>query len=176
MSRQDQIAQLTGTPPLAVRGQETRDAKAVRSRLRGVFNGTNKKLDVQTQIPGYHLHWMNDERGRIELAIQGGYDYVAQDEVVLPETNRVLETNSALDGKIRRLVGSTERGDPLYAYLLKIKQEWYDEDQADLAAKVRESNQTLIRQGGAEGGASNIPNSYVPKGKKQALEIGRGST
>lgn len=157
----------------AVRGQEARDGKEIQTRTRGIFNGTNKKLDVLIKIPGFYLHWINDDKGRVELAQQGGYEFVRSGEVVMPESNKVIDNAPGLDGKIRRLVGSQERGDPMYAYLMKIKQEWRDEDTNQIVQKVRDSEQTLIREGGAEGGGSRIPNSYIPDGRKSAFEIKR---
>jgi len=46
-----------------------------RERVRNVFNGTQAKLTVNHQIPGYVLHIFNDEPGRIQTAIDGGWEF-----------------------------------------------------------------------------------------------------
>lgn len=164
-----------GTPD-----QRTREARATRDgdraprreRQRGVFNGTNKKLDVITQIPGYHLHILNDSPGRIDRAVAGGYEFVMQGEVALGESNKVVDSNSAVDGKIRFIVGTTDQNEPLYAYLMKIPQEWYDEDQAEIAAQIA-AKEAPIRNGkGLQ--ADMVGESYVPDGRKQAVIMKRG--
>jgi hypothetical protein len=104
-------------------------------KKKNVFNGTRTKLSVQKQIPGYHLHIMNDLSGRIEQALENGYDFVSPEEVGGVETNVVSRNGDITGSRVRWTVGATEDGQPLYAYLMKIKQEWYDEDQADLQAK-----------------------------------------
>ena len=40
--------------------------------------------------------------------------------------------NTDLGDKVRYLVGTSEKGDGLYAYLLKIKEEWWLEDQEEM--------------------------------------------
>ena len=104
-------------------------------RKRNVFNGTKQKLSVNRQLPGFHLHIMNDTAGRIELAQENGYDFVSPEEVG-GVANSVVSRNGDITGsKVRFLVGATEDGQPLYAYLMKIRQEWYDEDQGEIQRK-----------------------------------------
>jgi hypothetical protein len=98
-------------------------------RQRNVFNGTKAKLTVGRQIPGYHLHIFNDEPGRIQTALTGGWEFVTPDEVG-GVGERVTSVNTDLGDKVRFLVGADEKGDGFYAYLLKIKQEWFEEDQS----------------------------------------------
>jgi hypothetical protein len=100
-------------------------------RKRNAFNATQAKLTVNYDIPGYHLHIFNDEPGRIQTAIDGGYEFVTPAEVGGVKDS-VTSGNTDLGDKVRFLVGSSEKGDGLYAYLMKIKQEWYDEDQAEI--------------------------------------------
>ncbi len=102
-----------------------------RERVRNVFNGTQAKLTVNHQIPGYVLHIFNDEPGRIQTAIDGGWEFVSPDEVGGVKDS-VTSGNTDLGEKVRYLVGTSEKGDGLYAYLLKIKQEWWEEDQREL--------------------------------------------
>jgi hypothetical protein len=131
-------------------------------RRRGVFNGTEGKLKVNGEIPGYHLHIMNDTPGRISTAIDNGYEFVKPSEVGgLPDS--VSDRNTDLGDKIRFLVGSDASGGPLYAYLLKIKQEWYDEDQAVLRSR-NDQIEDAIRGGKLTKEGTSSEGFYSPKG------------
>jgi hypothetical protein len=83
------------------------------------FGVPRSKLAVNVVIPGKHLHWINDSAGRIFEAEQGGYEFVTPQEI----------GSSDRETQVRKLVGRNEDGSPLYAYLMKIDQEWYEEDQ-----------------------------------------------
>ena len=83
-----------------------------------------QRLEVP-EIPGYHLHWINDYPGRVDAALDNGYEFVSAGEVGKTSFNV-----GATEGQIKHSVGVQENGDPLYAYLMKIRQEWYDEDQS----------------------------------------------
>lgn len=101
---------------------------------RGSFNGTEGKLRIAHQIDGYHLHIFNDTPGRIEQAINVGYEFVTPDEVGGTATN-VVSRNTDIGDKVRFLVGTDANNEPMYAYLMKIRQEFYEEDQNALQAR-----------------------------------------
>jgi hypothetical protein len=113
------------------------DAKKAAERAprktRKSFNGTTGKLSVGNQIAGYHMHIFNDEPGRIEEALAVGYEFVLPDEVGGVTTN-VVSRNTDIGDKVRFLVGTNAKAEPQYAYLMKIQQEFYEEDQAALQA------------------------------------------
>ena len=100
-------------------------------RKRNVFNGTQGKLTVNAQIPGYHLHIFNDEPGRVQQALDGGWEFVKPEEVG-GVGERVTSVNTDLGDKVRYLVGVAEKGDGLYGYLMKIREEWWLEDQEEM--------------------------------------------
>lgn len=193
MNRQEKMAALAGKPEApavenadlegdapeqavaaepAPRTQARREVKEHRTRTRGLFNGTALKLGVLAQIPGHKMRWVNDTEGRLELRQEGGWDFVVKGEVPLSASLKVLTNGDAVDNRIRRLVGDTNRGDPMYGYLMKIKDEWYDEDLEDYKTKVQETENALVRSHGTEG--SGLENAYIPNQQKQALSIRRG--
>lgn len=113
-------------PQQQVREEHQRANTEDGRRRRGVFNGTTSKLSIGRTIPGYHLHWINDYPGRITQALENGYEFVKPEEV-----NGTVGQNTDLSGeKLRHIVGTDDSGNALYAYLMKIRQDWYDEDQA----------------------------------------------
>jgi hypothetical protein len=141
--------------------QETPAASASGAvrRRRNVFNGTEAKLSVHHQIPGYHLHVFTDVGGRIQTALDSGYEFVTPDEVGGVSEN-VVSRNGDLGERIRFLVNPRAEGSEQYGYLMKQRQEWYEEDQAELQAKNNRIDEA-IRGGKITGENSGF---YVPQG------------
>jgi len=142
----------------------TRNAneRPTRERVRNVFNGTQAKLTVNHQIPGYHMHIFNDEPGRIQTAIDGGWEFVTPDEVGGVKDS-VTSGNTDLGDKVRFLVGTSEKGDGLYAYLMKIKEEWWQEDQDEIQ-KRNDRVDDAIRGGVNVASGTSAEGFYTPKG------------
>ena len=131
---------------------------ATRKR-RNTFNGTEAKLSVRQQIPGYHLHVLTDAGSRIQEAMDSGYEFVRPDEVGGVSEN-VVSRNGDLGERIRYLVNPRAQGTEQYGYLMKIRQEWYEEDQAELQAKNNRIDAS-IRKGKITGDNSAF---YQPTG------------
>ena len=140
----------------------TTTERSTRERVRNVFNGTQAKLTVNHQIPGYVLHIFNDEPGRIQTAVDGGWEFVKPDEVGGVKDS-VTSGNTDLGEKVRYLVGTSEKGDGLYGYLLKIKQEWHEEDQRELQ-KRNDRVDDAIRGGVNVKDGTSSDGFYTPKG------------
>lgn len=128
-------------------GQSKEEGTPVR-RKKGSFGGLNKKLDVDHHIEGYHLHWLNDSPGRIPGALESGYEHVKEKEVY---------SYSKSEEFVKRHVGTSERGDSMTAYLMKIRQDWYEEDQQRIEDQNMAFDNT-IRQGKLD----SPSNGYVP--------------
>ena len=131
------------------------------TRKRNVFNGTQGKLTVNSQIPGYHLHIFNDEPGRIQTAIDGGWEFVKPEEVG-GVGERVTSVNTDLGDKVRYLVGVGEKGDGLYAYLMKIREDWWQEDQEEMQ-KRNDIVDDAIRAGTNTKAGTNSEGFYTPR-------------
>lgn len=115
-------------------------------------------------IPGFHLHWMNDVPGRLAQAKQGGYEFVLPEETQV--NSRDLAGDSTLSGstdmgtRVSVVVGQDEHGNPLRAYLMKIREEWYKQDQADQQNRVDDIDMAM-RQGKQSTGGADATNRYV---------------
>lgn len=113
------------------------------------------KLSVQGMEEGYVYRWFNDHGGRIQQATQAGYEFAK--DVTAGDTG---ERNSDIGSKVSQLVGAKEDGSPLRAYLMRIKREWYLEDQTAKQADINETDES-IRHGqiGKEHGDGH---TYIP--------------
>jgi hypothetical protein len=108
------------------RGTETVRSQAQRPR-RNSIGVPRLTLAVTNEIPGHHLCWMNDD-GNVQNALDSGYEFVTRGETEL--ANGVTPQNTDMSDKVKQKVGTTQQGDVLYAYLMKIKNEWHEEDMA----------------------------------------------
>jgi hypothetical protein len=133
--------------------------KSVSRRKRNTFNGTQTKLSVNHTIPGFHLHVFTDTGGRIQDALDNGYEFVSPVEVGGVSEN-VVSRNGDLGDRIRYLVNPRAEGSEQYGYLMKQRLEWYEEDQNSLQDKNNKID-NAIRKGKVTGGD---PSFYVPSG------------
>lgn len=104
-------------------------------------------------IPGYHLHWFADRQGgaRIMQALQAGYEFVNGDEVGPQDFglgNDVSKNgNTDLGSRISIVGGKGDTGGAERLYLMKIKQEWWEEDQKGLTDRNDQIMNTIKRTG-----------------------------
>lgn len=89
-----------------------------------------RKLEVP-EIDGWHLHWFLD--ANVPRAQQGGYEMVRSEEVPTFQFNvandKTVSGNADLGSNVRVIAGTGENGQPQYLNLMKIRQEWWQEDQ-----------------------------------------------
>ena len=100
--------------------------------------------------PGYVRRFINDTPGRLDRAKQAGYANVEEDG----ETRKVL-------------VGTTEQGGPLYAYLMEQEEGFYNEDQA-----AKEAQNSLVDEAIRRGG--HAP-AVKPDSRDAAQFYGQGN-
>ena len=112
---------------------------------------------VNNQDPKFHYHWINDVPGRLDMALNGGYNFVAKDGVEVGDTG---DKNTNLGSMVSQYAGRNESG-AFNRYLMRIKKEWYDEDQANKAGQI-DNVDKAIRAGKFKRGA-NPETAYVPK-------------
>lgn len=119
---------------------ESRKQEKEKQRKVRVPLGVPRSKLATPQIPGYHLHWLNDEPGRLDQAEAGGYEFVLTKEL------QGESGNTDLGEKVSRIVGRNEDGTPLRAFLMKLKETWYREDQR-AKQKVVDETDNAIRKG-----------------------------
>ena len=146
-----------------------------------------QKLEAP-DIPGYHLHWFNGTPERLQRAIEGGYEYVYDRDMRINSvglgSDSTISGNTDMGSQVSIVAGSEigRDGQPIRLILMKIKQEWYDEDQKHQENR-NEQVAAALRGGmvGAEKDASgdsrfryvdkartSIPDMFTPKRPKAA--------
>lgn len=126
-------------------------------RQRVPFSAQRKRLQVDAKFPGFHIRWFNDQDDRLQRAEGAGYEYVHKKEVGQVGDKDVSNGNTDVNSRVSRVVGRTRDNQPIRAYLMKIRDEWFKEDQA----KKEEVNRMVdeaIRAGKA--GGADVKNSY----------------
>ena len=147
---------------------------AVEKRTRIPMSAPRAKL-ATPEIPGYHSHWLNDYTGRILQAQQGGYEFVSSGEalVTMPDlAGSPLGVGTDLGSRVSVVVGKNEDGSPLRAYLMKIRNEWFKEDQAASQQRV-DAVHDGMRQGKNQTGGDDT-HKYVKTVKMQSTYSRRG--
>lgn len=126
-------------------------------RQRVPFSANRKRLQIDQKFPGYHIRWFNDQDDRIQRALDAWWEHVKKKEVGQVGDKDVSNGNTDVNSNVSRVVGRTRDNQPIRAYLMKIKDELYQEDKA----KKEETNRLVdeaIRAGKA--GGADVKNAY----------------
>jgi hypothetical protein len=126
-------------------------------RERTPFSANRTRLSVKLKEKGFVHRWFNDQDDRVQRALDAGYDFVTPDEIGRVGDKEVHGGNSDLNSKVSKVVGRTAESQPIRAFLLKIREEWFKEDQAKKEATNRLVDEAV--RSGKAGGAS-VENQY----------------
>jgi hypothetical protein len=161
MARSKSLSEDTASDEVIEAGDNTKEEKVIRTaadrnlrKKRKPFGIPRSKLGVdipEEDLNKYHYHWINDVGGRLSEAQNGDYEFVSSKELGLGDR----------ESKIKVLVGTNEDGSPMYAYLMRINKEWYDEDQQELQ-KLNDRIDEQIRKGKLNETPGD--NRYIPQG------------
>ena len=129
-----------------------------------------QKLAVPA-IPGYHLHWMLGTPQRLAQAHQAWYEFVDHSEVDLATVGLGNSADSQgstdLGSRVSLVAGGmSEGGQATRLYLMKVKQELWEEDQRGLEAR-KETIAAVLRGDSVAGDGQNTgdtSNRYTPRG------------
>lgn len=141
-----------------------------------------QRLQVD-ELPGYHLHWMLGTPERLMQAQKAGYDFVSHDEIHV--NNLQLGGDAATSGttdlgtRVSTLasIGSSGEtdgsGQPLRLYLMKIKEDWYLEDQRILEQRNDSIAAALTAgmTGSQNDAAGDAQHRYVDKSRTKIPDM-----
>lgn len=161
--------------PLNTQNPGNAPARTKAERQRVPMSVPVQKLSVP-DMPGWHLHWFLNSPSRIQRAQQGGYEFVDSSEISLNNADLGGEStqsgNTDMGSQVSVVAGKqlADNGQPERLILMKIRQEWYEEDQKLLD---QTSARTVAALSGGMVGAekeagSDAANRYLDK-KRQEL-------
>jgi hypothetical protein len=104
-------------------------AKAPERRVRRTTIGARRPLYVEGKEAGYHYRFVNDTGDRIQTFLDAGWEQVPAKNVRVGD-KRINQVS--LEGS----TATASVGGGLKGHLLRIKNEWYEEDQAAKQAEV----------------------------------------
>lgn len=152
-----------------------RKRKAEQKPQRVPVGGLRDIMTVFNKDLGYRYRWVNDvsENGsRIARFKRGGYEFArSETEDGGYVIGQEAVYSSKQDGSLVRLhVGHDDGGNPIHAYLMRIKEEWYLEDKAAKEAERKEIEEMLTRTGSSQGEDFN---QYIPDEGGTSITRGR---
>jgi len=126
-------------------------------RERVSFNATRQRLNIQL-IPeverDYFPRWFNDQDDRISRATQASWEFIYENELVGHVGDKEVHGDSSdLNKKVTKVVGK----DGTVAYAMKLRKEFREEDNAEMAKKADLIDEAI--RAGQSGGAS-VGNQY----------------
>lgn len=105
-------------------------SKAPSGRVKRIPVGTRNILTVDGKDPNYHYRIINDTADRVQQFLDAGY------EIVDAKNHKIGDKRAGQatpEGSVAQIsLGQGDKG-----YLVRIKKEWYEEDQAAKQAKVQ---------------------------------------
>ena len=148
------------------------EERASEERKRVPMSVPRRRLEC-TSIPGYHLYWAREED--IGLFMDAGYEFVSRSESRVNYRDRVAgraneDGNLDLGDRVKMWGGRGEDGRAYYHILMKIREQWYEEDQTLLRNHNAKILQAIFRgeiviDTSAEGKSSggDLSQRYVDK-------------
>ena len=106
------------------------------------------------------VHNRPNKPNRVNEALAAGYEFVESDNL-LGEGNITDEIAASTDSRITAVVGADEKGNPMTGYLMKIRKEWYEEDQAK-KQKLVDKREEAIFEGVDSQGRPGQDGRYIP--------------
>lgn len=100
------------------------------------INGARQILSVKGKEPGYEYRIVNDEGDRVALLQEQGYEIVTDKDVKIGDRRIANPTQEGTPAKVS--VGGGVQG-----YLMRIKKDWYEEDQAAKQKQVNETEEAM---------------------------------
>jgi hypothetical protein len=113
----------------------SKDARPDRSKPARTPLGTRNRLTFKNLDPDYVYRVINDKDDRLKRATDGGYEFVESTESL---GDKMAAEATKMGKNVSKPVGHGVTG-----YLMRIKKEWYEEDQKNKQSQVNATEQTM---------------------------------
>jgi hypothetical protein len=104
-------------------------AKAPERRVRRTPVGRRNVLTISGKEPGYEYRIVNDDSDRVQEFLDNGWEVVERDSIRIGDKRIGQGTGEGTAAEV-------SVGQGMKAFVLRIKEEWYKEDQAAKQAQV----------------------------------------
>lgn len=111
-------------------------AKAPEGRVRRAPLGRKQILRTEGKDPNYEYRFVVDENGRVDQFLDQDWEFVSKDQVKVGEKR--VERTSSEGSKTQVDLGQGRKG-----FLMRIRKDFYQEDQAAKQAAVDESEASM---------------------------------
>lgn len=140
------------------RGRPTREEIIAKKRKKRIsLGGMRQKLSAKER-KGYKRYWFNDAPGRLQEAIDSGYEYVTDPKITIGDPG--LEIGDSIDSRISKVV---DRENGMRAYLMELEEELWQEDRNKAESQLAETEKALS-QGEDTYGQPGRDGRYIPSG------------
>ena len=120
-----------------------------RKSYRAGATGRRGRLNVTGKEEGFVYRIVNDDVGRVMELQERGYDIVPHDNVTVGDKR--VGMPQKVGSPIEISVGGGKK-----AYLMRIRQDWYDEDQAAKQEEIHQLENSLQGDSGSDYGKLEI--------------------
>ena len=114
----------------------TRESNKSARVARKPLNQRGPQAIAGDKDPGFEYRFVNDTGSRIQNFKAAGYEFVTGDDLIVGD-NRVSDATDL--GSAKRVISN----DGTTSYLMRIKKDWYEEDQASKAAALKEQEAAM---------------------------------
>lgn len=123
---------------------QARKKRSARQSNRVPAGGQRQRLTVGEDYKdeNYVYRWVNDEAGNIDRYLQGGYEFVESDAQVGEDQQ---DHGQPVDRTVSSQVGRTRYSTNGTAYLMRIRREYYDEDQEEKRRDRLETKKAMFQ-------------------------------
>ena len=117
----------------------TRESNKSARVARKPLNQRGPQAIAGDKDPGFEYRFVNDTGSRIQNFKAAGYEFVTGDDLIVGD-NRVSDATDL--GSAKRVISN----DGTTSYLMRIKKDWYEEDQASKAAAIKEQEAAMKQE------------------------------
>ena len=117
----------------------TRESNKSARVARKPLNQRGPQAIAGDKDPGFEYRFVNDTGSRIQNFKAAGYEFVTGDDLIVGD-NRVSDATDL--GSAKRVISN----DGTTSYLMRIKKDWYKEDQASKAAALKEQEAAMTKE------------------------------
>lgn len=145
----------------------------VERQRRVPMGGFRRKLSIAPDLKeqGFQYRWVNDVPGRLDDFKNAGYEFVTKEKVpVVGEDGVVIR--EGVDSRMSQMVGVNRDNSPMYAYLMRQRKEYYDEDQKAKEADIKAKESSILQGADAHGAPDRKDPSKPGRGQRYIPKSG----